>query len=305
MENSQSLFVSVIVPAYNDSDRLQICLQALENQTYPQCLYEVVVVDNASDDGSDVKGVVERYNRCIYSYESHPGSYAARNKGISLAKSEIIAFTDADCIPSTDWIAQGVRYLQEYPNCGLIAGKIEIFFKDPAKLTPVELYESLMALPQQEFLEKHRYGATANVFTTRKTIENVGVFDAKLKSSGDVEWGQRVYAAGYQQVYAENVRVAHPARSSFRELYKRTIRHAGGVYDLYERQSFIKGNHLLLKYLCFNLMPPLMFAFNTFLNPKLKNWQQKTQVTLMLFWIRYVTVWELCRLKMGGISSRE
>lgn len=42
--------VSVIVPVLNDNERLHACLQALEAQTYPKELYEVVVVDNGSED---------------------------------------------------------------------------------------------------------------------------------------------------------------------------------------------------------------------------------------------------------------
>jgi glycosyltransferase involved in cell wall biosynthesis len=300
-------FVSVIIPVFNDAERLSICLEALENQTYPQASYEVIVIDNASDDGGKIKEVVARYPQATYAFESSPGSYAARNKGIALAKGEIVAFTDADCIPALDWLEKGSENLLRVPNCGLVAGNIEIFFKNPEKLTTVELYESLMALPQKEFLEVHHYGATANVFTFKTVIDRVGIFNAKLKSSGDVEWGQRVYACGYQQVYGSDVCVAHPARNSFAQLYKRTIRHAGGVYDLHHsgESSFFKRNQLFLNYLGFNLMPPLMFAYSTFLNPKLKNINQKLQVAFVMFYIRYTTAWELCKLKLGGISARE
>jgi len=43
-------FVSVIIPVYNDPIRLKTCLQALEEQTYPQNAYEIIVVDNGSDE---------------------------------------------------------------------------------------------------------------------------------------------------------------------------------------------------------------------------------------------------------------
>jgi len=307
MDKLSTPFVSVIIPVFNDADRLRICLEALEKQTYPQSCYEVIAIDNASNDGGKTKEVVESYSQAIYGFEESPGSYVARNKGISLSKGEVIAFTDADCIPALNWIEKGVDNLLRVPNRRMVAGKIEIFFKNPDKLTPVELYESLMALPQKEFLEVHHYGATANVFTFKTVLDRVGVFNAKLKSSGDVEWGQRVYACGYQQVYSEDVCVAHPARYSFAQLYKRTIRHAGGVYDLHhsEKYSFLKRNQLFLSYLGFNLMPPLMFAYSTFLNPQLKNISQKLQVAFVMFYIRYTTAWELCKLKLGGISARE
>ncbi|HAX77406.1 MAG TPA: glycosyl transferase family 2, partial [Cyanobacteria bacterium UBA11372] len=218
-----SLFVSAIVPVYNDAERLKICLAALENQTYPKYLYEVIVVDNGSDQAQDIKGVVAKFKCAIATYESIPGSYAARNQGISLAKGEVIAFTDSDCIPAPDWIENGVKNLLQVPNCGLVAGKIEIFCKNPEKPTPIELYESITAFPQQQLLETKKGAATGNLFTFKNVIDRVGVFNANLKSNGDLEWGYRVYSAGYQQVYADDTCVAHPARSSFKELYKRTV----------------------------------------------------------------------------------
>ena len=307
MAHQSHPFVSVIIPVFNDAKRLKICLEALEHQTYPQSLYEVIVVDNSSDAGEDIEGVVAQFEVAIASYESTPGSYAARNKGISLAKGEVIAFTDADCIPAPDWIEKGVKNLLSVPNCGLVAGKIEMFFKNPHQLTTVELYESIMVLTQQqEFLEKHQYGATANVFTFRSVIERVGAFDASLKSSGDMEWGQRVASFGYQQLYADDTCVAHPARYSFRELYQRTLRHAGGHYDLQLKRgdSFWKRNALFVLSLVRDLTPPLMFAFNVFLDSRLKSFDQKVRVSLVMFFIRYVSAWEKLRLKFGGVSVR-
>ena len=296
MENLTNPFVSVVVPVYNDAERLKICLEALEKQTYPQNLYEIIVVDNASHNGQEIKNIVTRYGQAVYTYECTPGSYAARNQGISIAKGEVIAFTDADCIPATDWIEKGVTHLLQVSNCGLVAGKIELFFQDPAQPTPIELYESLTAFPQDKLLEKEKGGATANIFTFRKVIDRVGLFNANLKSNGDLEWGQRVFASGYAQIYADDACVAHPARHSLLQLYKRTIRLAGGLYD--RHNNFIKA-------LGFHLMPPLMFVWNTFFNSPLKNIRQKIQVSLIMFFTRYITAWELCRLKLGGSSARE
>ncbi|MEC4818409.1 MAG: glycosyltransferase family A protein, partial [Scytonema sp. PMC 1069.18] len=246
MLHFSSPFVSVIIPVFNDASRLKICLEALEKQTYQKSLYEVIVVDNASELQENIAGVVAQFPQAISAYESLPGSYAARNKGLSLATGEVIAFTDADCIPAPDWIEKGVKNLLQVPNCGLVAGQINIFCKNPHQGTPVELYERILSLPQKEFLEKHHYGATANVFTWKSVIEKVGYFDATLKSSGDLEWGQRVHSWGYKQIYAEDTYVAHPARYSFQQLYKRIIRLAGGFYDLRIRKepSFLKRNQI-------------------------------------------------------------
>jgi len=95
-------FVSVIIPVYNDPIRLRTCLQALEEQTYPKSMYAVIVVDNGSDES--IEPIVAEFSQMKTSYEPHPRSYAARNKSLSPARGEVIAFTDSDCIPAPDWI---------------------------------------------------------------------------------------------------------------------------------------------------------------------------------------------------------
>src|SRR4051794_296822 len=89
-------FVSIIIPVYNDGERLRTCLTALSKQTYPAERFEVLVIDN----GSKVSPgpIVADFPFAKLSIETRPGSYCARNNGLALAKGEMFAFTDADCV---------------------------------------------------------------------------------------------------------------------------------------------------------------------------------------------------------------
>jgi glycosyltransferase involved in cell wall biosynthesis len=300
-------FVSVIVPVFNQAIGLQQCLEALENQSYPKHLYEVIVVDNGSDAEENIAGVVAQFAQAVLTDESKPGSYAARNRGISLAKGPVIAFTDADCIPAPDWIEQGVTILQQIPNCGLVAGQINMTFQAVDHPTAVELYESLWyPLSQKEFVETHHFGATANVFTRTEVLQQVGVFDSTLKSNGDREWGQRVFTSGYTLRYAQTACVNHPARYSLDQLYSRARRIMGGRYDLQQKEhSFWKRNGLFMLSVTKYLTAPIaMLSFNFFLDRRLKTLKQKIQVSWVMFFVSYVYVWEMIRLKCGSTSHR-
>lgn len=299
MSNLSSPFVSVIIPVFNDSQRLKSCLEALENQTYPN-LYEVIVVDNGSDE--DIKSVVVQFGQAVATQENRPSSYAARNKGLSLAKGEIVAFTDADCIPAPDWIEKGVANLLRMPNCGLIAGKVKLFFKDSNKPTPAEIYESINTLQQKKFIEEHGYGATANLFTYRNVIDTVGLFDDTLKSGGDFEWCQRVLLAGYKQFYADDTVIQHPARHSLAELYKRTARINGGVHDRkktsgYPFKEFITD-------IAKDLLPPFRLYFRIFSDERLPGSRQKIQYIFVFLLLKYLRVWGKIRLRLGVNSIR-
>ena len=298
-------FVSVIVPVFNDAERLKTCLDALEAQTYPKNLYEVIVVDNASDEGQDIQGVVAQFSQAIAAFEGQPGSYAARNQGISLAKGEVIAFTDADCIPCHQWIEAGVNCLRD-PHCGLVAGEIEIFFKDPSCPTSTELYESVAAFHQKRWLEKEHWGATANLFTLKQVIKQVGNFDATLKSAGDLEWGNRVATFGYKQVYSKEACVTHPARSSLKEVYTKHLRVIGGLYELQNKNyqsQFLKSLAFILLFAS-SIIPPCLFVYNAFLDSRLQRLEHKIKASLVMFFIRYISAWELCRLRIGKVTSR-
>ena len=189
----QKFLVSVIIPVYNDAVRLERCLQALAQQSYPN--YEVIVVDNGSTD-ADVEQVCKPFSRVRFAREEKAGSYAARNKGLSLAKGEVIAFTDSDCIPAADWLGAGVARVKQTENCGLIAGHVDVFPQNRAHPSLVELYDMMLAFPQERYVANYRYGVTASVVTTRAIFDAVGLFNDTLKSGGDREWGQRVAAAG-------------------------------------------------------------------------------------------------------------
>ena len=301
MNNLCNPFISVIIPVFNDSESLQKCLKALENQTYSKSLYEVIVVDNGSDE--DVKSVVCQFGQAFAAYESQPGSYAARNKGLSLAKGEIIAFTDADCIPNHDWLEKGVAKLLKFSNCGLVAGKIELFFKNQDQPTAAELYDSIMMnFRQDEDIEKRKFGATANLFTFKSVIDNVGYFDDRLKSNGDLEWGHRVLLAGYKQIYADDACVAHPARYSLEQTYKRAVRIIGGRYSLKKKEGY--SNKEFVREIAIGVLPPFRLYSRVWSDKRLKGSKQKIQVILVTVFVKYAEVFEQIRLQLGGRATR-
>ena len=138
-------------------------------------------------------------------------------------------------------------------------------------------------------------------------MDQVGQFNERLKSGGDLEWGARVYQAGYAQFYAEDVRVAHPARHSFQALRKRTLRLTGGVFGrvIQPQHSWLQRNMTFARLLADDLIPPVNFAISAFKDSRLVGPREKLTVPLVLVWVRYISAIEKVRLKLGGIPYRE
>ncbi len=233
-------FVSVVIPVFNDAANLRVCLERLVGQTYPSERVEILVVDNGSDEPIDE--LVAQFERTSLYSESRPGSYAARNRGIAAAKSEILAFLDSDCVPAPDWLEKGVARLAANPGMGVVGGRVDFSFGDPENPSPVEIYDSLTSFKQKSYIEKSHFSGTGNLFAWRRVFERVGPFNAELKSGGDYEWGNRVYAHGIGIAYADDVRVTHPARQSLGPLLSKHRRVMGGISVPFSCPlTFLKG----------------------------------------------------------------
>jgi len=248
MESVETPVVSVIIPTYHDGDALKLCLQQLEKQTLAKELYEVLVVDNASPADALPIDVSDSSNVRIIN-EPRPGSYAARNAAIQIAKGAILAFTDADTLPADDWLEQGLSHFQQSEPLR-VAGKVELIASQNP--TAAECYELLYSFRQQEQVENLGTSVTANLFVPRSAFDTVGLFNDTLLSGGDFEWGLRAQSAGIPVVYADEVVVKHHCRANYSQLVRKARRVAGGAVKFHNK-SAVRVHYEWLR----SLLPPL------------------------------------------------
>lgn len=233
--------VTIIIPVYKDWTRLSLCLSALEKQSYAKDLFDIIIVNNDPDDFVPEDYFIPQNGLIIN--EIKPGSYAARNAGLNLARGEIVAFTDSDCIPHTDWIKNAIGHFNNNKSCSRIAGKVCIFFKN-IRPTKAELYEKYYAFNQSKYVATWGTSVTANLFTYKHVFEHIGLFNENLMSGGDWSWGVSAQNAGYQIDFVTNVKVDHPARYSFSELIKKEKRIGGGQALFFKRGESTAGNFI-------------------------------------------------------------
>lgn len=222
---SQLPFVSILIPTYRQWADMKTCIAALDNQTYPKDKFEVIIINNCPEDVLPSDMVLGDQYKVIA--EAKPGSYAARNTGLTIAKGEIIGFTDSDCTPDKNWIKNAVDYLMAQKEYTRVAGPVKII-QNSARPTVIEKYNELYAFPQKWLIENGGGSVTANLFTYQYVFDAVGPFDASLMSMGDKYWGMKAQAGGFKIAYVENVIVHHPPRN-LKELISKEKRHAGAI----------------------------------------------------------------------------
>lgn len=241
--------VSVIIPVLDDAARLELCLVALGHQSLREPI-EILVVDNGSCD--DPESVTRAHPEVRLLHEPRRSSYAARNLGARSARGAILAFTDSDCAPAKDWLELGIRRLEESAVPAFVGGRVSTFPARADRPTGAELYEIVHAFPQRSYMHNLSFSVTANMLVYRTVFAQVGEFDSTLQSSGDREWGERAQAAGVRPIYAEDVRVAHPARRTLAEMLRKNRRRFEGDVRMRQLREAPPAHSLLLR-----IRPPL------------------------------------------------
>ena len=208
-------FISVIIPTYKDMNSLAKCIQALENQTIDE-YFQIIVVDN--DPSSNEINLSNKGNIQIIK-EKKRGSYAARNAGIRIAKKGILAFTDADCRPSPDWLREAVAEIRNGKY--IVAGLTNIVTSKKPSI--IEIYEKCLAFDFNHY-KKLNKAPTANLIVRSDVFDVVGHFSELSMSTGDMEWCSRATKAGYKINFCLNIIVDHPARKTFGEISSKVRR---------------------------------------------------------------------------------
>ncbi|MCM8798839.1 MAG: glycosyltransferase family 2 protein, partial [Candidatus Omnitrophica bacterium] len=114
--------ISIVIAGYNCSQTIEETLKACLNQDYPRDLYEVIFVDDGSNDGTQES--VRKFP-VRYIWQPHSGPAKARNIGWQEAEGEIIFFTDSDCVPDEEWIRTLIKNFN-YEKVGAVGGSYGI-----------------------------------------------------------------------------------------------------------------------------------------------------------------------------------
>ncbi len=203
--------VSIIIPAYNEEKVIGACLDSIAKLDYPDDLLDVIVIDDGSTDRT--AEIISGYRSVKVIKGIHKGPSAARNLALKQAKGDYVAFTDADCVVSSEWIKRLLKGFISDKVAGV--GGIQV----PAKGESEFAVAVNRVLGAFGFIAGYSrvnktstnvdHNASCNVIYKKHVIEQVGGFDEALWPGEDVDLDRKMIMAGYTLRQDPGVSVEH------------------------------------------------------------------------------------------------
>jgi len=195
--------VSVIIPALNEEKVIGLCLDSLVKMDYPRRSFEVIVMDNGSNDRTmEVAGTFSGSLNLTLLQKKEVHVSALRNLGASQAKGKVFAFLDSDCVVPRDWLKQATTLLAQER-----AGVVGAHFRIPEESGWVaRVWYGNLDLEKQGDLV---WVPGCNTIVTRDVFQRVGGFDESIETNEDCEFCDRVRDIGLRVIGDSSIAVIH------------------------------------------------------------------------------------------------
>ena len=225
-------FVTVIVPVYERHGDLEDCLRGLDSQIYPRESMEVLVVDDGSPHPPE--GICAQHRCMLITSTPNRGQSFCRNLGASLAKGDILAFLDSDCVPDPGWLTELVPYF-DWDNLGAVGGSVEGFYRESV-LDRYEHAFSSLSLGANTIMaaddETTFYIPTCNLLVRAAVYTALGGIREDLRVGEDVDFCWRLRSEGHTLLYVNRGRVLHKHRNEPAQMLRRKAQYGSSEAKL-------------------------------------------------------------------------
>ena len=231
------MLISVVIPTYNGAHHMPTCLAALRRQTLLP--YEVIVVDNASSDGTDALIARDYPEVTFIQLPSNRLFTGACNTGMKAALGDAVALLNNDTEADDHWLENVATAFARQPDAGFVASKLRLFDKRDHIHSAGDFY-SVRGVPGNrgawqpdhgQFDSPYVFGAcgAASIYK-RSMLDQIGLLDDRFQfSCEDVDLAWRAQLAGYKCAFAHDAIVYHKVSAT-----------GGGVLNsYYDGRNFI------------------------------------------------------------------
>jgi glycosyltransferase involved in cell wall biosynthesis len=227
MSHPRRPLLSVVVPAHNATTVLGRCLAALRSSRLPSDAWELLVVDDASRDDTEL--IAARYADTVVRLCGNPhGSAYARNRGAEVSRGEILVFVDADVVVHPDALSRIAAHFVNGSPPAAVFGSYDL---EPYHGDVVSQYRNLL----HHYVHQRSPGPAETFWSGLGAVRadvfrEVGMFDEWHYSQPqieDIELGRRFRRAGYTVVLDPAIQGAHLKRWTLRNMLVTDFRHRG------------------------------------------------------------------------------
>lgn len=214
---TSSPYFSIVIPAFNEEEHIGSCLQSIFSSDYDNAKYEVIVVDNGSQDKTHEIALRSGRAKVFRMLEGNVG--AIRNYGAAKAQGQILVFIDADCLIDKNWLNRAEKLIKDQPNCGYGGGA-----KLPLNATWIET-SWLLESNGQPTLPKHLIGAS--IMLSKELFFNINGFNERLSSGEDTDLHHRLTSKNTKICISHVLDVTHLGNAkTCSQFVKRQIWHS-------------------------------------------------------------------------------
>jgi len=253
--------LSVIIPALNSASTISLTLKSIFSNNFPRELFEVIVVDNGSSDGT--VEVAKRYPVKVY-YCAKRGIGPPRNLGAKMADGDILCFTDSDCIVERDWLRKIFSFFEGNPEADGVGGPVFPYhrYQNNIQRLTGELFVEDQGYPNE--VTKVRFGSTngmifgSNSAYKKEAVLSVGGYSEPGGSNLELAW--RLTSKGWNLFFNPEIRVYHIFPTSLKSIIKQQFRW-GAQSTQMRRMYHIEKRLTELMYISYFLFKHLLSLF--------------------------------------------
>lgn len=224
MSEKKHLTVSIVVPCRNEKNYISKCINSFLNQTYDKDLYEILICDGMSDDGTRdiVKEYESKYDNVKLIDNKGLSAPKGMNEGIKYSKADVIIIFGAHAYADERFIEENIKALTTH-DVGCVGGPIETINEDDKGLaismamsSPFGVGNALFRYAKQEtYVDTVAFGCYR-----REVLDKIGYFDEELVRNQDDELNFRVINNGYKILLSPKIKSSYYSRSSLKKLWK-------------------------------------------------------------------------------------
>jgi glycosyltransferase involved in cell wall biosynthesis len=180
--NAPIPLISVIIPCYNQARFLGAAIESVLSQSWSH--REIIVINDGSTDNTSE--VASHYPEVIFLDEKNQGRSAARNHAVNSSHGEYLVFLDADDLLMPDALTEGLNFMQQHPECGLVYGRYRLIEEDgnPIDCVPDQ---QLGEHCYYELLRRNCIGMMGTVLWRRDVFEETGGFNPQRQACEDYD----------------------------------------------------------------------------------------------------------------------